>query len=98
MAQDLKLEITKTYRESDTMKELLKKSPPVVSPKPGEVLDGTVLFKGKNKIIIDLSGVATGIISGRELRDSFNTFQTLAGGIPVSWRGLVMANEQLTFV
>ena len=45
MAQDLKLEITKTYRESDTMKDLLKKSPAVISPKPGEVLDGTVLFK-----------------------------------------------------
>ena len=94
MAQDLKLEITKTYRENDTMKDLLKKSPAVISPKPGEVLDGTVLFKGKNKIIIDLSGVATGIISGRELRDSFNTFQTLAVGMPVSSMVLEEENEE----
>lgn len=94
MAQDLKLEITKTYRESDSMKDLLKKSPPVVSPKPGEVLDGTVLFKGKNKIILDLSGVATGIISGRELRDSFNTFQTLAVGMPVSSMVLEEENDE----
>lgn len=62
------------------MLELLKDSPSVFRARPGELVEGTVIFKGKNKLLLDLAGVATGIISGRELRDSLNTFKDLAAG------------------
>lgn len=62
------------------MDELMKQSPPIFRPKPGELVEGTVVFRGKNKLLLDLQGVATGIISGRELRDSFNTFRELQVG------------------
>src|SRR3989344_5270251 len=39
MAQDLKLEITKTYRENDTMKDLLKKTLAVRMPVSSMVLE-----------------------------------------------------------
>jgi small subunit ribosomal protein S1 len=65
------------------MIELLKDSPPVFRTRPGELVEGTLIFKGKNKILIDLDGVATGIVSGRELRDSMNTFHELAPGASV---------------
>ncbi|OGJ60342.1 hypothetical protein A3A67_03775 [Candidatus Peribacteria bacterium RIFCSPLOWO2_01_FULL_51_18] len=65
------------------MQELLKDSPPILRPHPGELIEGIVIFKGKNKMLVDLSGVATGIISGRELRDSLNTFRELNPGEPV---------------
>ncbi len=58
----------------------MKKSPPIFRPKPGELVEGTVVFRGKNKLLLDIQGVATGIISGRELRDSFNTFKELKPG------------------
>ncbi|HLC76497.1 MAG TPA: S1 RNA-binding domain-containing protein [Candidatus Peribacterales bacterium] len=76
------------------METLLKDSPAIVSPKPGDVLDGKILFKGKNKLIIDIGGVASGIISGRELRDSFNTYQTLIVGSDVSAMVLEEENEE----
>jgi len=76
------------------MQELLQKSPAVVSAKPGEVLEGTVLFRGKNKLIVDIQGVASGIISGKELRDSFSTFQNLTVGSPVSAMVLEEENEE----
>jgi small subunit ribosomal protein S1 len=73
------------------MQELLKESPPILRPKPGELIEGLVIFKGKNKMLIDLSGVATGIISGRELRDSLNTFRELNVGNPVA--ALILEEE-----
>ena len=66
------------------MEELMKQSPPVFRPKPGELVEGNVVYKGKNKILVDLNGVTTGIISGRELRDSFNTFRELQEGANVA--------------
>lgn len=73
------------------MEELLKRSPPIFRAHPGELVDGVVVFKGKNKLLIDLGGVATGIISGRELRDSFNTFHDLQAGLEIS--ALVLEEE-----
>ncbi|MEK7136687.1 MAG: S1 RNA-binding domain-containing protein, partial [Patescibacteria group bacterium] len=66
------------------MEALLRGAPTVIRPSPGDVLEGVVIFKGKNKVLLDIGGVATGIISGRELRDSFHTFQDLAIGTPVT--------------
>lgn len=77
--------------QNSAMLELLKDSPPVFRARPGELIEGTVIFKGKNKMLIDLDGVATGIVSGRELRDSMNTFRDLEAGVPVA--ALVLEEE-----
>ncbi len=82
---------TKTINENAAMEQLMQKSPPVVTPHPGDVLEGKVLFKGKTKLIVDVGGTATGIISGRELRDSFSTFQSLTIGSPV--KAMVLEEE-----
>ena len=71
-------------KKSSIMDQLLKDSPPVLRARPGELIEGVVVFRGKNKLLLDLQGVATGIISGRELRDSFNTFHDLKIGYSVS--------------
>jgi small subunit ribosomal protein S1 len=76
---------------SHPMDELLKKSPEMFRARPGEVVEGGVVFRGKNKILLDLNGTATGIVSGRELRDSFNTFKELTIGTPVT--ALVLEEE-----
>lgn len=73
------------------MDQLMKDSPKIFRPRPGELVEGTVVFKGKNKLLIDIRGVSTGIISGRELRDSFNTFKDLQPGDIVS--ALVLEEE-----
>ncbi|MBI3619245.1 S1 RNA-binding domain-containing protein [Candidatus Peregrinibacteria bacterium] len=84
---------TATSRRKDTsvMDQLLRESPQVLRVKPGELVEGIVVFRGKNKLLLDIQGVATGIVSGRELRDSFNTFKDLKMGEPVS--ALVLEEE-----
>ncbi|MFA6038837.1 MAG: S1 RNA-binding domain-containing protein [Candidatus Peribacteraceae bacterium] len=77
--------------QKSMMDELLKESPPILRVQPGELVEGTVVFRGKNKLLLDLQGVATGIVSGRELRDSFNTFKELRVGDSVS--ALVLEEE-----
>ncbi len=81
----------KRKTQSAVMVELLKDSPPVFRARPGELIEGAVIFKGKNKMLIDLAGVATGIVSGRELRDSMNTFRDLNQGDQVA--ALVLEEE-----
>ena len=73
------------------MQELLRESPPILRPRPGELIEGTVIYKGKNKMLVDLSGVATGIVSGRELRDSLNTYRELNTGESVT--ALILEEE-----
>jgi len=76
------------------MTELMKSSPKIFRPKPGELVEGTIVYKGKNKLLLDLEGVSTGIISGRELRDSFNTFKDLNIGDPAAAMVLEEENEE----
>lgn len=80
-----------TTKQSAVMQELLKDSPQVFRAKPGELVEGTVIFKGKNKMLLDLAGVATGIVSGRELRDSLNTYRELNLGDTVA--ALILEEE-----
>ncbi len=76
------------------MDQLMKDSPQIFRARPGELVEGTVVFKGKNKLLVDIRGVATGIISGRELRDSFNTFHELQPGAVVTALVLEEENEE----
>ena len=80
------------------MDDLLKDAPPVVRIHPGELIEGTVIFRGKNKLLLDIGGTVTGIISGRELRDSFNTFRELTIGTNVSAMVLEEENDEGMYV
>jgi small subunit ribosomal protein S1 len=76
------------------MEALLERSPEIIRAEPGMVLEGKVVFKGKNKVLLDVGGVATGIISGKELRDSFHTFHDLKVGTEVTAMVLEEENEE----
>lgn len=78
-------------KENKVMEKLLQESPPAIVVRPGELVEGAVVFRGKNKLLIDIQGIAIGIVSGRELRDSFNTFKDLHVGNAVS--ALVLEEE-----
>lgn len=62
------------------MEKLFDSAPSPLRVRPGETVEGAVVYRGKNKLLIDIDGVAVGIVSGRELRDSFNTFKDLKVG------------------
>lgn len=76
------------------MQKLLESGPTVATPDAGDVMDGTVIFKGKNKLLLDINGTATGIVSGRELRDSFLTFHDLGVGSEVTAMVIEEENEE----
>jgi len=46
----------------------------------GELVEGKVIHKDKGMILIDLNGVATGIIAGRDMNDSANTKDSINVG------------------
>jgi small subunit ribosomal protein S1 len=66
------------------MEQLLEESPAFTLPEPGSIVEGTVLTIAKKHIIVDLGGVLTGMITGREMKDSFNTTDELHVGDHVS--------------
>ena len=59
------------------MEELLKKSPEYDVPKPGDLVEGKVISVFKNRILVDINGIVTGIISGKETVDRKNTIKEL---------------------
>lgn len=80
------------------MEGLLKEAPPIIRVRPGQLIEGAVVFRGKNKLLLDIGGTVTGIISGRELRDSFNTFRELNIGHTVSAMVLEEENDEGMYV
>jgi len=51
------------------MDELLKDEKAVNIPKVGDLVTGTVISVSKNEIYLDIAGITTGIIRGREIYD-----------------------------
>jgi small subunit ribosomal protein S1 len=76
------------------MEELLKNVPDIVMPEPGHLIDGKVVALHKNKIIVDLNGIATGLISGREAKDSEDTIKNLKIGDILSSYVIEGENEE----
>lgn len=75
------------------MEQLLKGSPSLTLPEAGSMISGKVVFLEKNCVIVDLNGILTGIISGREMKDSLNTFEELKLGDEVTSCVLEPENE-----
>ena len=76
------------------MDQLMQDSPALVLPEPGAMVSGTVVSIEKNCIIVDLGGVLTGMISGREIKDSLGTIDELKIGDEVTSCVLETENEE----
>lgn len=59
----------------------------------GDLVEGSIIEIDKGKILVDLNGVATGIISGRDMNDSGNTKEQLQNGDKVS--AIVISDENI---
>ncbi len=60
-------------------------------PSPGELVEGEVIAIYKNKILVDIGGIATGLIAGKEAKDSMDTISKLQVGDKIS--AYVIDNE-----
>ena len=63
-----------------TMEELMGNASDFQKPELGAVITGKVVSVSKNKLVVDLNGVAVGMAMGRETHDSFDTMAGLKEG------------------
>ncbi|MGL5831307.1 MAG: 30S ribosomal protein S1 [Candidatus Altimarinota bacterium] len=63
-------------------------------PSPGELVEGSVVEVFKNKILVDIDGIAVGLITGREAKDSAETMKTIKAGDTVSAYVIEGENEE----
>jgi len=81
----MKTTMAKVFSEpSELMEKLLHNSPQIVFPKPGTLVEGTITDISKRRILVDLGGVSTGIITGKEMHDSMGTVKELKPGDTIS--------------
>jgi len=59
---------------------LLQQTDAIKVPKVGDLVEGTVISLSKNEIYLDLAGITTGIIRGREIYDESTEFSNLKVG------------------
>lgn len=76
------------------MEDLLKDSPTFFTPEPGTIVEGTVITVHKNRVLVDLNGVSTGVIAGREAVDSSDTVKDLEPGDEVAALVLEPENDE----
>ncbi|MBU0706113.1 S1 RNA-binding domain-containing protein [Patescibacteria group bacterium] len=76
-----------------SMEDLLNSSVDFEKPKLGAVITGKVVSVAKNRLVVDLNGVAVGISSGRETHDSSDTISDLKEGDEVKTVVIEEENE-----
>lgn len=75
------------------MDELLQKEEAVQIPAVGDLVTGTVISISKNEIYLDLAGVTTGIIRGREIYDESDESSNLKAGDKATATVIGLDNE-----
>jgi len=75
------------------MKELLASADQPVLPKVGDVVEATVISVSSNETHLDIAGLTTGIVRGRELIDESGTYSNLKPGDSVEATVLEFENE-----
>ncbi|MFH0873252.1 MAG: S1 RNA-binding domain-containing protein [Candidatus Komeilibacteria bacterium] len=76
------------------MDELLKQQDLIKVPKPGELVEGTVLSVSKNEVYLDLDGMTTGVIRGKEMEDESGESASLQIGDRTSAMVVDLENER----
>ncbi|MBI4090540.1 MAG: S1 RNA-binding domain-containing protein [Candidatus Komeilibacteria bacterium] len=72
---------TQAATASSEMEMLLKsKGDTLRFPKIGDLVEGTVISASKNEVLIDIEGLTTGIIRGKEIEDESNLTSSLKVG------------------
>jgi small subunit ribosomal protein S1 len=83
----------KIVDENLKMEDILGQMSEFEKPKLGSVITGTVVSVSKNRLVVDLNGVAVGIAAGRETHDSFDTIKDLKEGDEVKTVVIEEENE-----
>ena len=80
------------------MEKLLQSAPAFSMPELGSLVEGEVIDILGNKILVDIGGFLTGIMSGKEARDKGDTMKNLNAGDKISAYVIGSENEEGYFV
>lgn len=76
------------------MDQLLDESPNLEVPEAGTIITGKVITVDKKCIMVDINGILTGIVAGREIKDALETAKELKPGAEISACVLESENEE----
>jgi small subunit ribosomal protein S1 len=85
---------TYLFEEDKMLEEIFKAGPQAMKLELGKVIPGRVVAKERGKVLVDLGGTTTGVVSGKELIDVFNTVKNLKIGDEVMVFILEEENEE----
>jgi small subunit ribosomal protein S1 len=83
---------TKNGAKQD-LKKLLEDKELLKFPQLGEIVQGKVISVGKNEVRLDLDGILTGVVRGREMQDESGEFSNLKPGNAAEATVLELENE-----
>jgi len=78
---------------ANTMDDLLAQASTRPIPKIGELVEGNVISFSKNEVHLDIEGLTTGVVRGKEIYDESGEYSNIKIGEKVSATVLEMENE-----
>jgi ribosomal protein S1 len=88
------MSLKKRKSDSNLMDTLLLQGEAKPIPKIGELVEGTVISMAKNEIQLDISGLTTGVVRGKEVYDESGEYSNIKMGDKVLATVLELENEQ----
>ncbi len=82
---------------SNAMDKLLEQDSITLIPKIGDMIGGQVISASANEVLIDIDGIGTGIVRGREVHDESGEYSNIEIGDVVSATLVEFENEQGQF-
>lgn len=79
--------------KKSAMEELLASPEQPAVPRGGQVIDATVISVSNNEVHLDIEGLTTGVVRGRELIDESGTYSNIKVGDRVQATVLELENE-----
>ncbi len=86
---------TDVIKATSKLQELLDKDPVLASlPKVGDIIKGKVISANKKEVLLDIDGLTTGVIRGKELCNELAEFAELKPGAEAEATVLELENEK----
>jgi len=87
-------EQTTATKTPSTMEELLSTGSAAKIPVVGDIIEGRVISVARNEVYIDIDGLTTGVVRGREVIDESGEYASLKPGDVVSATVIDLENEK----
>lgn len=85
---------TTVSKKDSLMEKLINSKENPIMPKVGEMVEGEVIYVGRNEILVDINGVLTGLIRGYEAFDESGEYSDLKVGDKVNATVIELENEK----